>query len=146
VLEDALDRRSVSVGAEPGDWRAAVELSGELLMAAGAVEEGYGPAMIRTAEEFGPYIAIAPGVAIPHARPEDGAKKLSVSLAVLKEPVEFGNEENDPVDLVFGFATPDSDSHVDTIKGLVDFIKNRENLEALRQAETADEAFEIFRG
>lgn len=144
MLKEAVDRDSISIGAEVDDWKAAVELSGKLLAAANVVEEGYGPAMIRTVEELGPYAVIAPGVAIPHARPEDGALKVGVSLTVLQNPVEFGSEENDPVDLLFGFATPNKDDHVETIRGLVNFIKNRENLEALRQAGTVDEVLEIL--
>ena len=145
MLRDAVDSRSVAVKAEADSWQAAVGLSGELLMAAEVVEERYGPAMIRTVEKLGPYVAIAPGVAIPPARPEDGALKVGVSLAVLRTPVEFGSEENDPVDLVFGFATPDKDSHVDTIRGLVNFIKDPGNLEALRAAKTADEVLQTLR-
>lgn len=144
MLRDAVDRSSVAVGVEVEDWRAAVEHSAKLLAAAGVVEERYGPAMIRTVEELGPYVVIGPGIAIPHARPEDGALKVGISVAVLKNPIEFGSEEHDPVDLIFGFATPDKDSHVDTIRDLVDFIKNGENLEALRAAESADEALEIL--
>jgi mannitol/fructose-specific phosphotransferase system IIA component (Ntr-type) len=48
------------------------------------------------------------------------------------------------VDLVFGFATPDKDSHIDTIKNLVDFMKNQESLEALRAAGSVDEALEVL--
>ena len=144
-MRDAVDRRSVAVKAEADSWQAAVELCGELLVAAEVVEERYGPAMIRTVEELGPYVAVAPGVAIPHARPEDGVLKMGISLAVLQNPVEFGSEENDPVDLLFGFASPDKDSHVDTIRDLVSFIQNAENLEALRTAETADEALRILK-
>jgi mannitol/fructose-specific phosphotransferase system IIA component (Ntr-type) len=145
MLRDAVDRRSVAVKAEADSWQAAVELSGELLVAAEVVEERYGPAMIRTVEELGPYVAVAPGVAIPHARPEDGVLKVGISLAVLQNPVEFGSEENDPVDLLFGFASPDKDSHVDTIRDLVSFIQNAKNLESLRAAETADEALRILK-
>jgi ascorbate PTS system EIIA or EIIAB component len=144
MLKDAVDRSSVAVGVEVDGWREAVELSAQLLAAAGAVEERYGPAMIRTVEELGPYVVIGPGIAIPHARPEDGALKVGVSVAVLKNPVEFGSEEHDPVDLMFGFATPDSDSHVDTIRDLVDFIKNQENLKAVRAAGSAEEALKIL--
>lgn len=144
MLKDAVDRESISLGAEVNDWREAVKLSGKLLAAVGAVEEGYGSAMVSMVEELGPYAVIAPGVAIPHARPEDGVLEGGVSITVLQTPVEFGSEENDPVDLLFGFATPNKDDHVDTIRGLVNFIKNGENLEALRQANTVEEVIETL--
>lgn len=144
MLKESVDPKSVSVGSEPEDWRAAVELSAELLAAAGVVDEGYGRAMISTVEELGPYAVIAPGVAIPHARPEDGALKIGVSVAVLSNPVEFGSEENDPVDLLFGFATTGADDHVDTIRSVVDFIKNGDNLQALRKATSTEEVMKVI--
>ncbi len=85
MLKDVVDRRSVAVKAEADNWQAAVELSGELLVAAEVVEERYGPAMVQTVEELGPYAVVVPGVAIPHARPEDGALKVG-------KPVEGGKD------------------------------------------------------
>ena len=144
MLEESLDKRSVAVGAEADDWRMAVEICGDLLVSSGAAEDDYVPAMVRTVEELGPYAVIAPGVAIPHARPEDGVKKVGLSLAILAEPVEFGSRENDPVDLVFGFTTTDADAHVELIQALADFIEKEENLKELRNATTVEEVLEIM--
>lgn len=148
MLKDAVSIESVEVGAEAKDWREAVALSARLLAASGAVdEERYGPAMVRTVEELGPYVAIAPGVAIPHARPEDGVIGTGgVSIAVLKTPVEFGSEENDPVDVLFGFATPDKDTHVDTIRDIANMIRGQEKIEALRNAKSREEVLAIIQG
>lgn len=143
MLREALDHGSVLVGVGSGDWREAVEESGKLLVAVGAAEEGYVAAMVRTTEELGPYAVIAPGVAIPHARPEDGAVRVGLSLAVLSEPVEFGSKENDPVDLVFGFSTPDAAAHVELLQALADFIEKPENTEALRSASTVEEVLRV---
>lgn len=143
MLTEALNHRSISVGGKPGNWREAVETSGRLLVDSGAAEERYIAAMIRTTEELGPYAVIAPGVAIPHARPEDGAKNVGLSLAVLSAPVEFGSKENDPVDLVFGFSTTDADAHVGLLQALADFIEKDENTNALRGAKTVEEVLEI---
>lgn len=143
MLKDSLDTRSISIGNKVKDWRAAVETSGRLLVDSEAAEEKYVEAMIRTTEDLGPYAVIAPGVAIPHARPGDGAKKVGLSLAILSEAVEFGSKENDPVDLVFGFSTTDSDAHLDLIQSLADFIEKEENCQALRDANTVEEVMEI---
>lgn len=143
MLKDSLDTRAVSLDDEVQDWRAAVETSGRLLVDSEAVEERYVEAMIRTTEELGPYAVIAPGVAIPHARPDDGAKKVGLSLAILSEPVEFGSKENDPVDLLFGFSTTDSEAHMELIQDLANFIEKEENCQALRNAETVEEVMEI---
>ena len=145
MFTGAIDERAIAVGAEADSWQAAVELSGGLLVESGVAEERYVPAMVRTVEELGPYVVIAPGVAIPHARPEDGAVKPGISLVILREAVEFGSEENDPVDLLFGFATTGSDAHVELIRALADFIGEQENLERLRRVRTEEEARDVLR-
>ena len=40
--------------------------------------------MINNVKEIGSYIVIAPKVAIPHARPEDGTNKLGISFLKLE--------------------------------------------------------------
>jgi mannitol/fructose-specific phosphotransferase system IIA component (Ntr-type) len=144
VLRETLNHRSVAIGVEVSGWREAVRVSGELLVASGAAEEEYVPAMVRTTEELGPYAVIAPGVAIPHARPEDGATQVGLSLAVLSDPVSFGSKENDPVDLVFGFSTTDSEAHIELIQALADFIEKPENTNALRRAPTVEQVLQII--
>lgn len=145
MLGTALENRSVSVGAKASDWRTAVEISGQLLVEAGNAEDRYVEAMLRTVEELGAYAVIAPGVAIPHARPEDGANKVGLSLVTLSRPVEFGSKENDPVDLLFGFSTTDAEAHVELLQALADFIERPENLEALRRARTVEEALKVVK-
>jgi PTS system ascorbate-specific IIA component len=146
MFAGVIDERAIVVGAEAGNWQDAVGICGGLLVESGVAEERYVPAMVRTVEELGPYVVIAPGVAIPHARPEDGAMKPGVSLVILREPVEFGSEENDPVDLLFGFATTGSDAHVEIIRALAEFIGEQENLEKLRQVRTEGEALDVLAG
>jgi PTS system ascorbate-specific IIA component len=83
--------------------------------------------MIAVCQELGPYIAIAPGIAIPHARPEDGAKSFGLSLLVVKQGVEFGSH-NDPVYLVLSFATPDKESHLEFLRQLATLLQNVEDV------------------
>ena len=145
MFADTVDERAIAVGAEAASWQAAVELCGGLLVESGVAEERYVPAMVRTVEELGPYVVIAPGVAIPHARPEDGALRAGASLATLTTPVEFGAGENDPVDLLFGFATTDAEAHVELMQALANFLGEHENLEKLREARTVEDALEVLR-
>jgi mannitol/fructose-specific phosphotransferase system IIA component (Ntr-type) len=139
-----LDERAVAVRARATGWRDAVDLCGRLLLGRGMVRESYVRAMVRTVEDLGPYAVIAPGVAIPHARPEDGALSEGISVVTLREPVEFGSEENDPVDLLFGFATRGTEAHMDLIQDLAEFIGEEKNLDGLRRARTPAEALAVL--
>jgi PTS system ascorbate-specific IIA component len=88
------------------------------LVAVGAVEDRYVDAAVAAVETQGPYMVLAPGVALAHARPEDGAVALGLSVAVLAEPVSFGHPTNDPVDVVLAFGSPDRDQHVGLLAAL----------------------------
>lgn len=101
-----------------GDWREAVRAAASALVDAGAAGEGYPAACVRVVEENGPYIVLTKGLALVHARPEDGGLAVGVGVTRLAAPVEFGHPDNDPVDLLLAFCTPDADAHVGTLSGL----------------------------
>lgn len=110
-----------------GSWTEAVRISGELLAADGLVDPSYVDQMIRTCEELGPYIAIAPGVAIPHARPEDGARAFGLSIVVVQDGVYFGSH-NDPVHLLIAFATPDRSAHIEFLRQLAELLARADEI------------------
>ncbi len=128
----------VLVGASARDWVEAVRLAGELLVRDGVVEERYVEAMVRVTEELGPYAVIAPGVAMPHARPEDGAREVGLSLVVLREGVNFGSP-NDPVYVVIGFAAKDKTSHLRVLRQLAEFLSESDVIEELKRIGSEDE-------
>ncbi|XVQ14342.1 PTS sugar transporter subunit IIA [Spirillospora sp. CA-255316] len=108
--------RATAVGARDGvraaGWREAVEKAAAILVELGVAGEGYPAACVRVVEQNGPYIVLTKGLALVHARPEDGGLGVGVAAAGLAEPVEFGHPDNDPVDLLLAFCTPDADAHV----------------------------------
>jgi ascorbate PTS system EIIA or EIIAB component len=107
-----------SVRIRVGDWRAAVRAACQPLVDAGAVEPRYADRCVEMVEEHGPYVVIAPGLALAHARPEDGVSRLSLAVATLAQPVPFGHPDNDPVDLVLAFGSPDDQQHVGMLSAL----------------------------
>ena len=116
------------------DWPEAVQVAGALLLDAGAVEPRYIDAMKATIREFGPYVVIAPGIALPHARPEDGVMRPGLALVTLAPAVEFGHAENDPVDVVVAFAAVDKESHLTALKQLAGILADAAALQRIRAA------------
>lgn len=135
-----LTPRMIRVGVRAADWRSAIVAAGELLVEAGAAEERYVEAMVRVACELGPYIVVAPGVAMPHARPEDGAKRTAISLVCLADPVEFGNEENDPVETVIGLVAVDHDTHIEIMQELATLLDMPHFVASIQKAATPEGA------
>jgi mannitol operon transcriptional antiterminator len=86
-------------------------------------------------EKLGPYIAIAPRIAIPHARPEQGVNRSGMSLLTLKEPVPFGDK---PVQLLIVLAAADSDSHIGALAELTELISDEDNVETMISAQSSE--------
>ncbi|GAA4226234.1 PTS ascorbate transporter subunit IIA [Actinomadura meridiana] len=105
-------------GVTAENWREAVTAAAAALVEAGAAGPGYPDACVRVVEENGPYIVLTKGLALVHARPEEGGLAVGVAVTRLATPVEFGHPDNDPVDLLLAFCTPDPDAHVGTLSAL----------------------------
>jgi ascorbate PTS system EIIA or EIIAB component len=111
-----------AIGVPAADWRAAVRSACQPLITAGAVEARYADRCVDMVDEHGPYMVLAPGLALAHARPEDGVKQLCLASATLAAPVSFGHPDNDPVDVVLAFGSPDSSSHIGLLQKLAEHL------------------------
>ncbi len=103
------------------DWPAAIRAAAEPLAASGAVTEGYVEAMIASVREHGPYIVVDEGLALPHARPEDGARRPGMAMLVLGEPVDLLGS---PVAVLIALAATDASSHLDALRELAELVWN----------------------
>ena len=144
ALSELLVGDAIRIGARADDWRAAVRVSGDALTATGATDDAYTDEMIATVEQLGPYIVIAPGIALAHSRPSPAVHRAGMSLVTLARPVEFGHRENDPVRLVIGLAAPDDESHVTALATLAEFLADDEQRSALLAAASPDEVLALI--
>ncbi|EKU71918.1 PTS sugar transporter subunit IIA [Selenomonas sp. F0473] len=145
MIEQLFTAQTVAVDVPARDWEEAVRFGGALLAASGAAEERYGEAMVETVKSIGSYIVIAPGLAMPHARPECGAKRLGMAFVRLAHPVPFGNEEYDPVDLLVFLCAPDHNSHISAIAELMELIEDEAFLTRVRAGMSKDEILDDIR-
>jgi PTS system ascorbate-specific IIA component len=143
-LSDFLPPGSITAGGQAADWREAVTLAGDLLVAQGVTTDVYTAEMIKAVEDLGPYIVIAPGFALAHARPSPAVLKTGISWVSLAEPVEFGNKENDPVRLVVGLAALDATAHIEIMSALADVLAEDEVMAAAIEAGSEAEIRELL--
>lgn len=119
MLKDVLTEDCLALRVKAADWEAAVRYGGAMMQRLGMAEERYTEAMLRTVREMGPYIVIAPGLAMPHARPEDGAKRVGVAILTLEDPIPFGNPDYDPVRVVVFLCAVDKVQHLKVLSDLM---------------------------
>lgn len=138
-LSELLSPSTILLDADAADWREAIRRSGELLVSTGATDPAYTEAMIRTVEEHGPYIVIAPGFALAHSRPDESVHRTGMSFVRLAEPIAFGNAANDPVTLVMALAAADSSAHREALAALAGVLADPARRSLLDAARTRED-------
>lgn len=138
MLKELLTPDVITLHESAENWQQAIELSCKPLIDNGAIEPSYVQAIFKSHEEMGPYYVIGPGMAMPHARPEDGVNRLALGLTVIRNGVNFDADENDPVKMLVTLAATDSNSHVEAIAQLAELFMNEEHVAEICAAQDVD--------
>ena len=125
VLKELLTEEKVQMNVQASDWEDAIRKAGEILVNSRTIDRRYIDGMINVVKEFGSYIVILPGIALAHASSSNGVNEIGMSLITLKEDVEFGNKNNDPVHTVICLATVDQDTHLKALSELVTLLNTK---------------------
>jgi PTS system ascorbate-specific IIA component len=144
-IAEAITEDSISLQAKAEDWRQAIRLAGDLLVKNGITTDQYTEQMIAAVEQQGPYIVIAPKIALAHTRPGPSVLKTGLTIVTLADPVNFDQKETDPVWIVFGFAAKDDDAHLDALAEVADVLADSENVERIVNATTKKEVIDVMR-
>ena len=143
-LHHLLPATHIQINVECTDWKDAIFKSAQKLLELGYIEERYINAMIANIEENGPYIVISKGFAVPHEGLEQGSIKVGMNLIRLKNPVQFGAEEFDPVEFVCCLSAVDHKTHLKAFFNLVNMLQNDKIKQQLHNCQTAEEIAAII--
>ena len=130
LKESLIENHSIALNQTAASWQEAIKIGTHLLVKAGTIE---------------PYIILAPGLAMPHARPEEGVIKASFALVTLKEPVTFEGED-EPVSVFIILAGSDSDRHMEGLMEITQVLDDEEsetgvNLDKVLACKTAEDVY-----
>ena len=139
MIKELLSLDNIQLGVDVDNWKEAIEVAAQPLLEKDVITRDYVNAMVESVIKFGAYIVIGPGLALAHARPEDGANELGLSITTLKTPVNFGSVDNDPVKIIFCLAAVDSHSHLDVMQAIVRLLYKPGRIEELSKSETKEE-------
>ena len=139
MLKTWLSDATIALRQSVESWPQALDICAQPLLQAGVIEPAYLTAIVEQHHRLGPYYVLAPGLAMPHARPEEGAKGLGLSLLKLEQGVSFGSEAFDPVDIVIMLTAPDKHRHIEMISALAELFSSDEDMNKLHQATNIEE-------
>ena len=112
LKESLIENNSIKLNPPAANWEEAIKIGTDLLVASGAIEPRYYDNIVSKIKEMGPYIVLAPGLAMPHARPEEGVIRTAFGLTTLAQPVDFDGEQ---ISVLVTLAGSDSDTHMEGI-------------------------------
>lgn len=121
------------------DWADAINQTALPLLKENIITESYIESMINSVHVNGPYIVMAPHMALAHAKPEDGVNEIGASVSRLESPVEFGHKENDPVKIIFSIAPVDSYTHINIMKDIFEIMNNHYKMQQLLECKSKEE-------
>ncbi|MET2948621.1 MULTISPECIES: PTS sugar transporter subunit IIA [Vibrio harveyi group] len=148
LKQSLIDNNSIKLQAKASNWREAIKIGTDMLIASGAIQPSYHDAIISSVEELGPYICIAPNLALPHARPENGVIRTAFALVTLEEPIYFEGED-EPVDVLITLAGSSSDEHMEGLMEVTQVLDDEDSetgvdLDKLRRCCSKTDVFNVI--
>jgi mannitol operon transcriptional antiterminator len=145
MLKDLLVPPHIQFVEEVDDWKNAIRTAAQPLLHHGYITNEYVEAMIENVIEMGPYIVIVPGVALPHARPERGVKKLGMSFLKIKNGCLFSEKEEHRAYMVIVLAAVDHDTHLKALSQLAKLLGNKDDLNLLFSADSVEDVLALIK-
>ena len=141
---ELLSENNVQILESAADWKDAIRKSTVLLEKDKFVTSDYKEAIIKNVEELGPYICIAPHVAMPHARPEQGALKTQIAVTLFRNEITF-NREDAKANLFITLAAADSDSHLKILMKISELLQDEEKAAKILNSTDKNELYAYFK-
>ena len=140
-----LTEELITFGKGYDSWETAIIESSKPLLENGYVKQSYVDAMISSVKEYGPYIVIAPNIAMPHARPETGSRKVGFAVTLCEKPVAFGDTPELQARLLITLSCVNADTHLKMLQELVMVLADEEKFNQILNSKTKEEILSIFK-
>lgn len=144
-LSTYLTDKNIKLSVPVKDWRDTVDKATAILEVNHSITPDYGEAIKEKLEILGPYMVIAPGIALLHAETHQGVLATDFSLMTLRQGVRFGSYSFDPVRLVITFSAKNAKEHLDALKDLTRILINKENVLKIMNASSKKEIMNILK-
>lgn len=142
---DVLSKDKIIIKNHVDNWEQAIKLAAQPLLSQNYIAPSYIDAMIQSVKTLGPYIVIAPQVAIAHARPGNDVHQVGLSLLKLEEAINFSTDSHYAT-LIFVLSATDHTSHLSILQNLAQLLGQQQNIEALLEASNEREIINIIKG
>ena len=143
-----LDKKLINVDLKSNTKEGVIaELSQMLAKESYLIDEKQFIADVMQREEEG-LTGLGEGIAIPHGKSE-GVQTTTIAIGKLSNGLEWGSLDDQPVHVIILFAVKDTDAttmHIKLLQKVAIMLADNNFLTSLREANTADEIYELILG
>ncbi|MBU2700878.1 PTS system ascorbate-specific IIA component [Sporomusaceae bacterium BoRhaA] len=145
MFKQLIEQQRVTFAEKFERWEDAVAAAAQPLVRDGAIDTSYITAMIDSIHKFGPYIVIAPNLAMPHAKGGSiGVHETAISFMKVHQPVHFGDSSEQDAQLLFVVASVDDEAHLGMLQALVEAISVENFLERLGDIQSLEDLQQLI--
>ncbi|CVI69165.1 putative licABCH operon regulator [Clostridiales bacterium CHKCI001] len=142
-LIEILAEDRIQITSKTFSWTEAIRFSGKLLLEMNSIERRYLDNIIAQIRYYGPYMFIAPGLMLAHAKPEDGVKSLDVTLTVFQKPVQFS--EFHEARLIITLAAEDQEKHLKILKDIMTIFSIQSRVDEIASLSTKESILQYMK-
>ncbi|MBP9477114.1 MAG: PTS sugar transporter subunit IIA [Sebaldella sp.] len=124
------------------NWETAIKLGFTPLIKGDYINESYYKNIIELINNFGPYMVVSEGLAIPHAENINNIYKSGMSLLYLKNPVIF--PKNKKVNLLFCLSAINKKDHIQSLEDILILEEEFSFRKKLENISSKEEILEIL--
>lgn len=139
MLKELIEKQRYSFHQSFDNWEDAVKAACIPLEEQRAIEREYSDLIIKSIKKYGPYIVIAPKIAIPHAQEGKGVNETCICFMKTDTPVSFGDSAEYDAQLFFVLASMNNDIHLKNLSKLVEMISDQEVVNDLLKAKSVED-------
>ena len=141
---ELLDKKSISLEAAPKSKSEALDLAVDLMAESGKIKDKEAYKKLAYAREEESTTGVGEGIAIPHGK-GDCVDKPGLAAMVIKDGVDFEALDEEPVNILFLIAAPDTEDnvHLDVLSKLSMMLMDEDFRNSLINAKDVDEFIDI---
>ena len=144
-ITELLDKKSISLEAAPKSKNECLDMAVDLMAASGKLTDKEAYKKLVYAREEESTTGVGEGIAIPHGK-GDCVSKPGLAAMVIKDGVEYEALDDEPVNILFLIAAPDTEDnvHLDVLSKLSMMLMDEDFRNNLINAKDADEFLSII--
>ncbi|MCM3411727.1 BglG family transcription antiterminator [Metabacillus litoralis] len=142
ILSDFITPEMMVTKQSVNSWEEAIEIASQPLLQNGAIQETYITTMKERYPTLLPHISLRMNIAIPHAKPEEGANSVGMSLLKIKDGIQT---ENGKLHLVVVIAAVDKKQHLNALLQLIKLAEMDDVVQKMIELDSKEDMFNLIK-